>query len=163
MKWALYSAAMLFLAGGAVCSGPPAPQSADSKADRTQQNGNDTQFTSAPADEKKSDEKTDPPSYTKDIKPFFTKYCVECHNAKVAKSGFNFDGYDTMMKGGRKGPGVVANEPDKSMAMRVLSGKGKAMPPSKYKNQPKAEDVAMFKAWINAGAKDDTEKGSSEK
>jgi hypothetical protein len=161
MKWALYSAVVLFLAGGAVCSSPPAPQSTDNKSDKAQQTGNDTHLTSALADEKKSDEKTDPPSYANDIKPFFAKYCVECHNAKTAKSGFNFDGYDVMMKGSRKGPGVVANEPDKSMAVRVLSGKGKQMPPSKYKNQPKAEDVAQLKAWIKAGAKDDTEKSDN--
>jgi mono/diheme cytochrome c family protein len=111
------------------------------------------------ADEKQAE----PPSYTKDIKPFLATHCVECHNATKAKAGFNFDGFDALMKGSRKGKAIVAGEPDKSLAVRTLTGKGKRMPPSKYKNQPKAEEIDMLKAWIAAGAKDDSEKGDEKK
>lgn len=135
MKWSIYaSAALLFFAGAAV-------RAAD-----------------------KPEEKTSPaPSYTKDVQPFLAKFCVECHNAKVSKAGFNFDGFDALMKGGRKGKALVAGEPNKSTLVRVLTGKGKPMPPRKYKHQPKAADVDTLKAWIAAGAKDDTDKGEAEK
>jgi hypothetical protein len=128
MKWLIYAlAAALFLVGSAVR-----------------------------ADDKPADKKTDSPSYTKDIKPFIAMYCGNCHNAKVPRSGFSLDSYDALVKGGRKGPAVVANDTDKSVLVRVMTGKGKRMPPSKNKNQPKAEEIDMVKAWINAGATDDT-------
>jgi hypothetical protein len=135
MKWSLYSAVAVLLFVGSV----------------------------ARADDKPDDKKADPPSYSKDVKPILTKYCSNCHNAKTPRSGFSFDNFEDLTKGGRKGPSVVANEPDKSVLIRVMTGKGKKMPPAKNRNQPKAEEIDMLKAWINAGAKDDTDKGDAEK
>jgi len=135
MKWLIYSlAAALFLVGSAVR-----------------------------ADDKPADKKADAPSYTKDVKPFLAMYCANCHNAKVPRSGYSFDSFDALTKGGRKGPSVVAGDVDKSKLVRVLTGKGKKMPPAKNKNQPKAEEIAMVKAWINAGAADDTPKDDEKK
>ena len=135
MKWSLYAfAAVTFLAGSAVR-----------------------------ADDKPDEKKADPPSYTKDVKPFLTTYCTNCHNAKLPRSGFSLDSYDALTKGGRKGPAVVAGNPDKSVLVRVLTGKGKKMPPAKNKNQPKAEEIAVLKAWITAGAMDDTPKEDDKK
>jgi hypothetical protein len=171
MKSVLYSVVVVFLAGGAVCTGPkpkvePAPQP---KSDASQfvdaRPGAPTIAAPAPedtkAEEKKPDgQNTDGPSYSRDLKPFLAKYCVECHNANTAKAGFNLDGFEALKKGGRKGPAVVPGEPGRSMVVRVLSGQGKRMPPAKYTHQPKADDVEALKAWIAAGAKDDAEKSS---
>jgi hypothetical protein len=160
MKSVIYTVvAVVFLAGGAVCSGPkrqseqqPQPQSDGTQRAHIQPGGPNLNATVA--DERKADT---PPSYSKDIQPFLAKHCVECHNANTKKAGYNFDGFDVLIKGGRKGPAVVPGEPAKSMVVRVLSGQGKRMPPTKYTHQPKAEDVDVLKAWIAAGAKDDTE------
>lgn len=135
MKWLIYSlAAALFLVGSAVR-----------------------------ADDKPAEKKADAPSYTKDVKPFLAMYCANCHNARTPRSGYSFDSHDALTKGGRKGPSVVAGDPDKSKLVRVLTGKGKKMPPSKNKAQPKAEEIDMIKAWINAGAMDDTPKDDDKK
>src|SRR5690349_9491026 len=74
------------------------------------------------------------PSYSKDIKPFLTRYCVECHNDRQAKSGVNLDSYPSLMKGDRKGRAlIVPNQPDNSRLLHTMEGKGKAkvMPPRK--------------------------------
>jgi mono/diheme cytochrome c family protein len=149
MKWVLYSIALVFMVGGAVCS----PETSVAQPNSTDQTTTPTRL----------DDKAEAASYTKDVRPFLATYCNECHTGTKAKAGFNFEDYDALMKGSRKGKAVVAGEPDKSTLIRVLTGKGKRMPPAKYKNQPKAEDVDALKAWITAGAKDDTEKGDAEK
>jgi hypothetical protein len=102
----------------------------------------------------------DEPSYTKDVKPFLENYCTSCHNASRPKSGYNLDEYAALLKGGRKGPAVVAGKPDKSMLLKTLEGGAKKMPPRKYSEQPTAKEIARVKAWIAAGARDDTEKTS---
>jgi hypothetical protein len=100
------------------------------------------------------------PSYTKDVKPFLETYCTGCHNASRPRSGYNLDDYPALLKGGRRGPAVVAGKPDKSMLMRTLEGGAKKMPPRKYSERPTAKEIAKVKAWITAGAKDDSEKTS---
>ena len=51
---------------------------------------------------------------------------------------------------------VVAGKPDDSWLVLTCEGKGWPMPPKKWKKQPKAEEVARVRAWIAAGAKDDS-------
>jgi hypothetical protein len=154
MRWAIYSVVVVFLAGGAICSGPKQQQLPD-ETQRVQARSGGENPNEIIADERKPD---DPPSYSKDVHPFLAKHCIQCHNGKTAKAGYNFEDFDGLTKGGKKGPALVACEPDKSLVVRVLNGQGKKMPPPMYKHQPKAEDVDVLKAWIAAGAKDDTEK-----
>jgi hypothetical protein len=107
-------------------------------------------------------DETPPPSYTKDVTPFLTKYCMECHSGAKAKKGYRVDSYDALTKAGRGGL-VVAEQPDKSPLIRSLEGKGKKMPPSRYTAQPKAEEITMMRDWIKAGAKNDTETAADDK
>jgi hypothetical protein len=67
------------------------------------------------------------------------------------------------MKGSRKGKQlVVPSQPDKSQSVMSTEGKsGHKMPPRKASAQPTAKEIAAFRAWIEAGAKDDTPKQSS--
>jgi hypothetical protein len=98
----------------------------------------------------------DPPSFMKDVKPFLTKYCTDCHGAKAAKAGLKLETYADLMKGAKKGPVIVAKRPDQSLLMRTLVGQGKPMPPKNSPNKPIATEIAKVKAWITAGAKDDS-------
>lgn len=95
------------------------------------------------------------PNYTKDIAPFLKKYCMECHNSRTAKSGYNFETYDLLMRGNKKGKkAVIPGEPEKSLALKTLEGRAKKMPPKKNQ-QPDKKEIAVFRAWIAGGAKDD--------
>ncbi len=150
MKKVLYCVVVLFLAGGAMCNNqkpvvnnPPAQNTDATK----------------PPDRKPDLTKPETLSYANDIKPFLATHCIKCHGGEATKAGYNFNGFDGLTKGGKKGPAVVPGDPDKSLLVRVLSGQGKRMPPPMYKPQPQPEDVEMVKAWIGAGAKDDSAKG----
>ena len=96
------------------------------------------------------------PSFTKDVKPFLTKYCSECHSAKQAKAGYNFDSFAGLTKAGKKGAAVVPEKPEKSRLVLTMNGGAKAMPPKKSANKPAKEEIDMIRDWIRQGAKDDT-------
>jgi hypothetical protein len=95
-------------------------------------------------------------SYVKDVKPFLRKYCTECHGANAAKAGYKFETFADLTKAGKKGAGVVPSKPDQSVVLKVLAGQGKPMPPKNYAQKPTAAEIAKVRAWIVAGAKDDS-------
>jgi len=102
-----------------------------------------------PTDEPKpratADEKV--PSFKTDVMPILKTSCVGCHNATKAKAKVDVSSYEAVMKS------VKANEPDKSRLVKSATGQGaKLMPP---KNGLPEAQVAILKAWIAAGAKND--------
>jgi uncharacterized membrane protein len=94
-----------------------------------------------------------PPSFAKDVKPFLTTYCQNCHAGRRAKAKYSVASYADLFKSGKKGPMVVAGKPDESRLLMTLTGRAKRMPP-RDSDQPTAEEVAKVKAWITAGAKE---------
>jgi hypothetical protein len=96
-------------------------------------------------------------SYTRDIKPFLAAYCAECHNAAKPRSGVSVETYSALVKG--KGSLVVPGQPEKSNLLKSMdpATARKIMPPKKYGKKPTADEIAMVKAWIAAGAKDDSD------
>lgn len=95
------------------------------------------------------------PTYAKDVRPFLVKYCVECHTAKQAKAGYNFDTFAGLTEEGKSGATVVQGDAAKSLLAKLLSGTGKVMPPKKYPWQPTKEEAAVVLAWLRAGGKED--------
>lgn len=102
------------------------------------------------------------PSYTKDVRPFLDKFCIECHQGNKAKAGVRLDSFDSIMKASKKGRKiVVAGQADKSQLVTCVEGTGgKKMPPKKAVNQPTDKDIKVLREWVNGGAKDDTPKQS---
>ncbi|MEY4396194.1 MAG: hypothetical protein RL595_3443 [Planctomycetota bacterium] len=92
------------------------------------------------------------PTYTKDIQPFLTKYCVDCHGANKPKAGYRLDSYDSLTGKGRKAS-VVPGEPDKSKLVMTMTGQAKLMPPKKSSTRPTADEIEMVKTWVKNGAK----------
>src|SRR5919109_2942822 len=97
-----------------------------------------------------------PPSYAKQVKPFLAKYCLECHNAESAKGGLVMDSVAALLKGGDNGPVIVPGKPDESRLVLLPEGKDKPPMPPKKAKQPKPAEVAVLRAWVAAGAKDDS-------
>ena len=94
-------------------------------------------------------------SYVKDVKPFLAKYCVECHKADKAHGGVALDSYQAMRQG--NDPVVIPGQPDRSDLVRVLStASRKRMPPRDATKMPTTEEIAMIRAWVTAGARDDS-------
>lgn len=95
------------------------------------------------------------PTWSKHIKPFLAKYCVECHPKDAPDGGLSLDTYKGLMEGGDHGKALVAGKPDASRLVRMVEGKtGPRMPPKKS-TQPKAEEIPLLRAWVLAGAKED--------
>jgi Tol biopolymer transport system component len=97
-----------------------------------------------------------PPSYARGVRPFLARYCLECHNATTTKGDLNLETVKTLMQGSKDGVVVVPGKPDESRLVMMPERKLKpAMPPSKAK-QPTSAEVAVLRAWVAAGAKDDS-------
>ncbi len=96
-------------------------------------------------------------SFKSQVKPLIDKYCSECHipggdGAKA--SGFVTQTYDTIMKGTKYGPVVVAGHPLSSSLYRLVAGKvdpSIQMPHGKEALSP--EEVSAIEQWIEQGAK----------
>src|SRR5262249_31664829 len=92
----------------------------------------------------------DAPSYTKDVKPFLEKYCLECHGGRETKKGIDVSSIASLMKSRSF---VVPGMPERSRLVLTMTGGGKQMPPRKYGKTPTKAEIDMIRAWIAAGAK----------
>jgi WD40 repeat protein len=98
----------------------------------------------------------EPPSYAKRVQPFFARYCVECHNDDDLKGGLSLESFTGLSEGADTGPIVVPGKPEESAIVLVVESKRKPkMPPAKAK-QPKPDEIGLLRAWVAAGAKDDS-------
>jgi hypothetical protein len=97
------------------------------------------------------------PSYVKQVKPFLAKFCVECHNPDKLRGDLDVSTVKALLAGGKSGPAFVPGKPDESYLVTLVEGKDTPkMPPKTAKAQPAAADIAVLRAWVAAGAKDDT-------
>src|SRR4029077_6522350 len=79
------------------------------------------------------------------------------HNAKTFKAGLDLETYKSLQEGSDRGPAVVAGKPDESPLVVLSEGKKEPkMPPKKAQRHPKSEEVRVLRAWVAAGAKDDS-------
>jgi hypothetical protein len=97
-----------------------------------------------------------PPSFAKDVKPFLSSYCMNCHNAARARAGVSVETFADLTAPGRRGMLVAAGKPDDSRLLAVLTGRGRHMPPGRSP-QPNGDEIAKVRDWIKAGAVDDTQ------
>ena len=96
----------------------------------------------------------DVPSFAKDIAPIFSARCVECHGDKKAKAGLRLDSLEAALKGSVDEKVVIPGKSAKSELFELISrkpGEDDIMPP---KGKPlTADQIAIIKRWIDAGAK----------
>src|SRR5262249_41463604 len=92
-------------------------------------------------------------SYMKDVRPFLNKYCVECHKSGNAKGGANFESFEAIMKGGKKGRKLlIPGDADASRLVTTTEGKSRpVMPPPKAKVHPTPKEVTVLRAWVKDG------------
>jgi WD40 repeat protein len=101
--------------------------------------------------------RADAPSYAKQVKPFFARYCLECHGGRDPEGGLVLETYKGLADGGDHGAVLTPGKPDASRIVRMVEGKtGPRMPPKKAARQPGAAEVALLRAWVASGAKDDS-------
>ena len=89
--------------------------------------------------------------YQSKVKPFFSKYCIECHGPKKSKGDITLDALDADMK----------LEQDLKHWEKVLDAiKSGEMPP-KDEKQPTSSDKEIVSGWIRNGLKKFIDEASS--
>jgi hypothetical protein len=95
------------------------------------------------------------PSYAKQINPFVTRYCLECHNHEEPKGGLNLETYKSLLEGGDNGAVLTPGKADASRIVRLVEHKDKPFMPPKKAKQPLPGEIALLRTWIDAGAKEE--------
>ncbi|HAA70811.1 MAG TPA: hypothetical protein DCE55_16865 [Planctomycetaceae bacterium] len=87
--------------------------------------------------------------FERDIRPLLKIHCLDCHGAtKEKKGGLDLRLRRLLAQGGDSGPAIVPGNPAESrLLQRIRLGE---MPPGDTKMP--AEDIAVIKRWIAAGA-----------
>jgi WD40 repeat protein len=94
----------------------------------------------------------DAPGYQQAIAPLLTKYCVGCHNSDDHEAGLVLESFATLSKGSENGSVVAAGKPDDSKLLLVLTGKAEPAMPPEGSAGPTPDEIAILRAWIEAGA-----------
>ncbi len=106
-----------------------------------------------------------PVSFADDVQPIFDAYCVECHDQSAegsATSGFSLQDYDSVMKGTKFGPVVIAKSSPSSALYLVVAHKTEPeihMPPhhkdawAEGRGTPLSDNqIEIIRTWIDQGA-----------
>ncbi len=111
-----------------------------------------------PAAEKLPGPAQRPIVFANDIQPLLERSCVSCHSGEKAKSKFQLDRRETLLKGGEsKEAAVVPGHSSASPLVRFAADlvDEMEMPPLEKRDRyPKwsANEIAVVRAWIDQGA-----------
>ena len=91
------------------------------------------------------------PNFNSQIAPILQKNCLACHSSTAKMGGLVMESYDALIKGGAHGQAIIPKKADESRLILMLEGK--IQPRMPFGGDPlPAADIALIKAWINAGA-----------
>lgn len=87
------------------------------------------------------------------IRPVLAGTCFACHGDAQTSGDLRVDSRDALLKGGASGPAIVPGNSEQSLLIRAIQRQAEVseMPPDAEKAL-RADQVADFVAWINAGA-----------
>ena len=89
------------------------------------------------------------PVFEQEVRLILKTHCFECHGeGEKLRGGLDLRLKKLIVAGGETGPGIVVNDPEKSLLIdKVTTQK---MPPGKRKLQ--SQEIALLKTWISTGA-----------
>src|SRR5262245_54412406 len=97
-----------------------------------------------------------PVDFERDVYPILDAKCFACHNVAINENGLNLEDVKSILKGGKRGPSVVAKDPDKSLLYKLAArGTTPAMPPLPNKVEATAvtpQELGIIRQWILEGA-----------
>jgi hypothetical protein len=92
--------------------------------------------------------------YLRDVKPILSARCFPCHSAVRQRANLRLDAVSLIRKGGRHGPAIVPGKSEESLLIQAILGDERPrMPPESEGTALAAKDLAVLRAWIDAGAK----------
>src|SRR5262245_42849355 len=83
------------------------------------------------------------------IRPILATQCFACHTDS-ALGGLRLDSRESMLKGGKTGPAIVAGDPEKSLLIAAVRQTGSLKMPMGGKLKP--EEVEALTEWVRSGA-----------
>src|SRR5687768_14614519 len=90
------------------------------------------------------------------VQALFDVQCVKCHGPLEQKSGLELDTPEAVLKGGDEGKVIVPGRPEESRLYQYLAaGADPHMPPKKQLSEG---DIRLVREWIEALAKDETQR-----
>jgi WD40 repeat protein len=98
-------------------------------------------------------ERTAPVLFEKDIEPILINKCAFCHSGNIKEGKFDLSSYDTMMRGGKRGPAVVPGKSSESMLVKLSQKLVRPYMPPKSEEPLSPQELALIKLWIDQGAK----------
>ena len=94
----------------------------------------------------------DKPTYAQ-VHAVFATHCLSCHDAKEEEGGLVMESHALLMKGGDTGAAIVPGKSDQSLLLKLVRHEKKPyMPPPKKGDKLADAEIALIKAWIDAGA-----------
>lgn len=91
-----------------------------------------------------------PVSYASQIAPLFAEQCTSCHGEEEPEAGLALHTYEAVMKGSEYGTVIEAGNPDDSLLLDMIAAG--EMP--QEDDALSADQVALVRSWIAAGAND---------
>ncbi len=92
------------------------------------------------------------PTYA-DVHAILAKNCLACHDAKEAEGGLVLDSYDNILAGGDSGSPIIPRDANQSLLIKLVERREKPfMPPPKKAEKLQPAEIALLRAWIDAGA-----------
>ena len=83
------------------------------------------------------------------VRPVLAKNCFACHSASKM-GGLEMRSRDSLLKGGKSGPAVIAGDPDHSLLIQAIRQQGELkMPPQ---GRLKDEEIEQISSWVKSGA-----------
>src|SRR5258708_5100969 len=98
-------------------------------------------------------DRKEPVTYEKDVEPILANKCAFCHSGNIKEAKLDMTSYETLMKGGKRGLGVVPGKPDDSLLIKLCGKTVKPFMPPKREEPLAPEELAIVKLWIDQGAK----------
>ena len=97
--------------------------------------------------------RTTPVVYENEVEPILARKCAYCHSGNIKEGQLDLGTHAALMKGGRKGPSVVAGKSAESSLYKLSARTHKPFMPPKGEEPLTPGELALVKLWIDQGAK----------
>jgi hypothetical protein len=89
--------------------------------------------------------------FVRDIQPIFEASCVQCHGRNKSKGGFSLETREDFIYGGDTGSPAEVGKSGESLVIKLVAGLDPETVMPKKGKKLTAEQVGVFRAWIDQG------------
>src|SRR5882762_9615599 len=92
------------------------------------------------------------PTYSQ-VRAIFAQHCLSCHDSKEQEGSLILETHQSLLKGGDSGAVIVPGKAAESLLVQQIEhAKKPFMPPPKKGDKLPPQEIAVIRAWIDAGA-----------